>query len=181
MHLYFHHVGQDGSARDFPKTVWGKVRIETVEANIPSSEPKREAILRELRQKHPSGVFNCWGVPAGANVVINNLKPGDAVLLVETLHLGGSVPALCEVSVFYPVQLPELSDALWGEHHFPYIFFFTTQRLHLSWEELRETLEYSHNYDPRGRFNSVHASKPKRFANHAAFVQWLRSERAGRA
>jgi 5-methylcytosine-specific restriction protein A len=179
MRLYFHHVGESGSRRDFPRTVWNAVSIKTVEDNIPADDPFRSPILRELRAKFPEGTFNCWGVPQGASTIIERLSTGDVVLLVESIRLAGSVPALCQVAVFYPRIFSKLSVALWGEGHFPYIFYFHTERLHLSWEELKEKLGYAPRFDPRGKFYSVKEGRPEDFLSHAAFVEWLRKNRCG--
>ena len=40
--LFFHHVGQKGADEDFKKTVYKDIGIETVESNIPSSDPLRD-------------------------------------------------------------------------------------------------------------------------------------------
>jgi 5-methylcytosine-specific restriction protein A len=178
MQLYFHHVGESGSKRDFPRTVWNEVSIKTVEENIPLDDPHRSSLLRDLYSRFPHGRFNVWGVPQGASTVIKKLSAGDAVLLVESIRLAGSVPALCPVGVFCPRPLSKLSTALWGEAHFPYVFFFHTQALNLSWDELKEHLGYAPRFDPRGQFYSVKVGKPAEFPSHATFVDWLLKNRA---
>jgi 5-methylcytosine-specific restriction enzyme A len=177
MRLYFHHVGETGSKRDFPKTVWNSVSMSMIEENVPRVSAFREPLLRDLRARFPDGIFNCWGVPAGARTVIRHLQPGDAVLLVETIRLGGSVPALCQVQAFFPEIFEQLSRALWGEHHFPYVFFFSTERLSLSWEELRDTLGYKPRFDPRGMFYRVNERSPVGYRSQYDYVDWLRAQR----
>ena len=177
MRLYFHHVGETGSRRDFPRTIWNEIDIQTVEEAIPTNNPYRAPLLRDLNVKFPDGKFNVWGVPQGASIVIRNLCVGDVVLLVETIRLGGHVPALCSVSVFQAQVFPELSRALWTESHFPYIFFFHTERIDLTWEELKEHLGYSERFDPRGQFYRVKEGKPEGFGSPVGFVRWLREER----
>lgn len=179
MRLYFHHVGESGSRRDFPRTVWNDVSVEVVEDNIPSDDPFRSQVLRELHSKFPDGKFNCWGVPQGASTVIKKLTTGDVVLLIESIRLAGDVPALCQVEVFYPRIFSKLSVALWGEGHFPYIFFFRTERLNLRWDELKEELGYAPRFDPRGKFYSVKEGRPEGFSSHSAFVEWLRANKRG--
>jgi hypothetical protein len=174
MRLFFHHVGLDGARRDFPRTVFSDVQMSVAEDNIPENNPFRQAILSELKNQFPEGHFNCWGVPDGAHTVIQHLEIGDVVLLIETTQLDGSVPALCEVKVFYPHELSLLSKALWLEFGYPYIFFFRTERLSLSWTELREQLGYSERFDPRGKFYSVDPLKPLDFKGHADYVEYLR-------
>src|SRR5215208_669160 len=127
MNIYFHHVGQEGSARDFPKTVFSPVPIKSIESSLPNSIPGRQDFLKELFDSFPGGFVNAWGVPQGAGSVVRRLRRGDVVLLVETTTADGRVPALCEVRLFWRVPLQELSETLWGEHRFPYIFFFQTE------------------------------------------------------
>ncbi len=97
MRLFFHHVGQKGADEDFKKTVYKDISIQAVENNVPVSYPHRDELLIELRQQFPSGLFNCWGVPAGAKMVIGQLAAGDFVLLVHTATEYGEVPVLCHV------------------------------------------------------------------------------------
>ena len=126
MRLFFHHVGQKGADEDFKKTVYKDVSIETVESNVPVSYPHRDQLLNQLGQEFPDGLFDCWGVPAGAKSVIRQLQAGDVVLLVHSATEYGEVPVLCHVQVFWPHELRDLSFALWGNDKYPYIFFFRT-------------------------------------------------------
>jgi hypothetical protein len=172
--LFFHHVGQKGADEDFKKTVYKDVSIPTVEDNVPVSYPQRDELLTQLRQEFPTGFFNCWGVPAGAKSVIRQLQAGDFVLLVHSATEYGEVPVLCRVQVFWPHELRDLSFALWGNDKYPYIFFFHTEHLTLSWPELREHLGYRHNFDPRGNFYSVASHRLDEFGGVEAYVQGLR-------
>ena len=174
MRLFFHHVGQKGADEDFKKTVYKDIGIETVEGNVPVSYPHRDELLNQLRQGFPNGLFNCWGVPAGAKSVIKNLAAGEVVLLVHSATEYGQVPVLCQVRVFRPDELRDLSFALWGNQKFPYIFFFRTEELTLSWPELREHLGYAPNFDPRGNFYSVAPHRLDDFGGVEAYVQGLR-------
>jgi hypothetical protein len=113
-------------------------------------------------------------VPAGAKSVIRQLAAGDIVLLVHSATEFGEVPVLCHVQVFWPVELRDLSYALWGNDKYPYIFFFRTEKLSLSWPEFREHLGYKHNFDPRGNFYSVASHRLDDFGSVEAYVQGLR-------
>ncbi len=79
MRLFFHHVGQKGADEDFKKTVYKDISIETVEGNVPASYPYRHELINQLNQEFPTGLFNCWGVPAGAKSVINSPYAGGRV------------------------------------------------------------------------------------------------------
>jgi hypothetical protein len=174
MRLFFHHVGQAGANEDFKKTVYKEVSIETVESNIPTHDLLRGEILQVLQTQFPSGLFNCWGVPAGARSVIRQLATDDFVLLVESATEYGDVPILCHVRAFWPHELRNLSLALWRNDKYPYIFFFRTEKLTLSWPELREHLGYRHNFDPRGNFYSVASNRLDDFGGVEAYVEGLR-------
>jgi 5-methylcytosine-specific restriction protein A len=138
--LFFHHVGQKGADEDFKKTVYKDISIETVESNVPVSYLHKDELLSQLGQNFPTGFFNCWGVPAGAKSVIRQLQAGDVVLLVHSATEYGKVPVLCNVQVFWPHELRDLSFAPWGNDQYPYIFFFRTVELSFSWPELQTQL-----------------------------------------
>jgi hypothetical protein len=178
MKLYYHHVGQEGSAKDFPKTVFSRIPISLVLDSVPTNHPYRGDLIAELQNRFPSGSFNCWGVPSGAKIVLSNLQVGDVVLLVQSTHMTGSIPALCEVKVFLPIEFRALSMALWGEEKYPYIFFFDTEELDFLWIKFIEDIGYSSNFDPRGKFYSVGDDRLARFNGAPGYVKYLRASRA---
>jgi 5-methylcytosine-specific restriction protein A len=53
MELFFHDVGLKGSERDFPKTVFGSVSLQTVEEYAP--EYLRAEMVETLRDLFPRG------------------------------------------------------------------------------------------------------------------------------
>lgn len=174
MKLFYHHVGIEGSAADFPKTVFTAQPISIVETNVPASMPLRNELLVSLYEAFPGGVFNCWGVPLGASRVINNLSVGDAVLLIETTSPSGAIPALCVVKYYANFQLHELSHALWGSAGYPYIFFFSTEELNLTWKNFIEHVNYKENYDPRGSFLSISDERLSCFGGAEGYIRYLR-------
>ncbi len=128
MQLFFHNVGLNGATRDFPKTVFNSIPVTVAEQSIPLDAPYREELIQQLHYQFPTGSFNCWGVPSGAESAIKELNVGDAMLLVKTIggeH--GEIPALGIVKIFVKEQMRELSKVLWGELGYPYIFFFDTE------------------------------------------------------
>jgi hypothetical protein len=181
MKLYYHHVGKKGAEEDFKKTVFARVPISLVESSIPDNEPFKALLLSELNEKFPIGSFNCWGVPGGAASVIQNLSVGDAVLLVETATVfGGNIPALCFVKTFIRHELPQLSYALWGNSHFPYIFFFETEPLEFEWNEFISDLGYAPNFDPRGKFYSVADDKLAKLGGVRGYIEKIRQKQSGK-
>lgn len=178
MKLFYHHVGILGAKEDFKKTIFTEVSISVVEKNVDEKNPNKQAMLEALKTNFPSGKFNCWGVPSGANNVINNLNDSDAVLLVESTSNEGRVPVLCKVVCFWKDEFSQLSKALWGNDKFPYIFFFRTEKLNLTWGELLSHLGYKPNFDPRGKFYSVADSKLNSFGDAEKYVKYLRVNHA---
>jgi 5-methylcytosine-specific restriction enzyme A len=173
MRLFYHHVGSIGAREDFPKTVTKSIPISLVEESLKDGNPIKPILLDQLREKFPEGFFNCWGVPSQASIVISNLQEGDVVLLVESVNIQGTIPFYCDVNVFIPDEMRELSYALWGNDKFPYIFFFETQKLNLLWIEFLDLLGYSENFDPRGKFYSVAESRLEKHGGTKAFVSDL--------
>ncbi|HVF41530.1 MAG TPA: Uma2 family endonuclease [Pyrinomonadaceae bacterium] len=174
MKLFFHHVGLAGANEDFKKTVFNKVPLSVVEDSV--GEGVRSEILDRLLSAFPRREFNCWGVPEGARTVIQNLEVGDTVLLVKTTAGEGSVPAMCGVKAFWRVQLRGLSEALWGDDKYPYIFFFDTEALELTWQDLAAHLGYSGTFNPRGQFYSVADFRLTIFAGAEGYVKYLRGD-----
>ncbi|WP_157580087.1 hypothetical protein [Rudanella lutea] len=147
MNICFHHVGELGASKDFPKTVYNTVSIEDIINYIPDTITQKSKIIDELRSRFPQGEANCWGVPSGARSVIRNLKENDVVLLVEKASInGGLVPIKCRVLVYHVVELYGLSEALWGSDKFPYIFFFNTESLNLAWIDFINHINYKENF-----------------------------------
>ena len=176
MNLFIHHVGQDGAAADFPKTVFQEVSLDTIKEPLLAAGTAGALVLESLQAEFPSGSFNAWGVPRGASSVIRRLCPGDVVLLVSTIHIPGYVPALAEVRIFESSQFPEVSQALWGDDKYGYVFFFKTERLDLTWLELLDLLDYKENYNPRGTVNSVGVAKLERHGGASGLVEYIRAQ-----
>lgn len=172
MKLYYHHVGQEGS-KDFDKTVFSDINISIL--NNIEDEDIRNAARTNIARLFPTGRFNCWGVPPGAKPVIRNLAVGDYVLLIQEARVTGVIPALCHVKFYLPSEQPALSQALWGNNDYPYIFFFDTEHLDLSWVDFIDQVNYKPNYNPRGQFLSVADEKLAAFGGVEGYVTYIRS------
>ncbi|WOB42637.1 restriction endonuclease [Thermoleptolyngbya oregonensis NK1-22] len=173
MELFFHDVGLKGATRDFPKTIFNKIPISLVEQTVPNTEEYKLGLLKELKDKFPSGYFNCWGVPSGASSVIKTLNVGDAMLLIKTTGSSGEIPALAIVKVFQKHQMHELSVALWGEAKFPYIFFFETKSISLTWHTFKEHIGYASKFRPRGNVYRVRSDRLEKFNGVEGYLNGL--------
>jgi 5-methylcytosine-specific restriction protein A len=143
MQLFFHHVGQTGSDTDFPKTVFTDVALTRIETAIPAKNSLRQLIVQALWSRFPTGTCNVWGVPVGARTSIASLATGDAVLLVENVSGAGSVPALCPDVLYWNRDYHGLSEELWGNGKYPYVFYFRTEPFDLTWREMCVDLGYA--------------------------------------
>jgi hypothetical protein len=97
-------------------------------------------------------------------------------LLVESTSGAARIPALCHVQCYWKESLPELSQALWDDNKFPYIFFFDTEQIDFTWTQFVHDLQYSENYDPRGLIQSVSAEKLIPLGGAEQYVQYVRQK-----
>jgi 5-methylcytosine-specific restriction enzyme A len=154
MNLYYHHVGQDGAALDFTKTIFSDINISNLKRFISQKEISFQYyIYKPLAQECPNGFVNCWGVPEGANYKIKDLEAGDYVLLVESLEYPNLI--LAEVIAYRHQKFAQLSNYLWGSNKFPYIFFIKWNYLDLNWRGFCRLINYSIEYNPRGLFLNI--------------------------
>ena len=89
--------------------------------------------------------------------------------------MGGPVPALCQVKLFWPHEFRPLSDALWGDFKYPYIFFFRTEQLTLEWDLFCKDMGFKENYNPAGLFQRVRPDRLAKFGGVEGYVSYLRS------
>lgn len=174
MELFFHDVGLKGAERDFPKTVFSSVPLQVVEEYAP--EYLRAEMVETLRDTFPQGSFNAWGVPTGAKSVIKQLNVGDAMLLIRTTGGDGDIPALCIVDAYWKHQMLDLSQALWGSPRFPYIFFFDTEAISLTWTDFKEHVDYAPNFRPSGNVYRVRRDRLDRFGGVEGYLDYIRED-----
>lgn len=171
MNLYFHDVGLKGATADFPKTVFGDVALDDIADKLPSH--LKDEIYTALSDEFPGGFCNVWGVPAGAKSVIRNLQYDDVMLLIKTTGGNGEMPALCKVKGFWREELPLLSDFLWGSNHFPYVFFFKTEEIDLTWTQFKQDVNYLPKFRPSGNVYRVKEERLTKFGGVSGYVSHL--------
>lgn len=173
MDFFFHHVGGDGSKRDFPKTVFQTIPLPQICAKLPDGSGKDE-ITQELERSFPQGRCNVWGAPEGSKVVLKHLQVGDAFLLVGSIHWTTAIiPALGIVRVFPRTLMKTLSQELWGDVRFPRIFFFDTQRIEYHWQQFVADVGYSSNFNPHGLVYRVRSNRLSKFGGPSGYVDHL--------
>jgi 5-methylcytosine-specific restriction protein A len=152
--LYYHHVGQEGAALDFTRTIFTKINISDIKKFISPKQPHfNNNIYRYFEEDCSDSKVNCWGVPKGANYKIQNLKRGDLVLLIESLNHPSMI--LCEVIAYMHIEFKSLSNFLWETNRYPFIFFLDHKFINKSWLEFCRIIGYSEDYNPRGLFLNV--------------------------
>jgi 5-methylcytosine-specific restriction protein A len=108
--------------------------------------------------------------------VIKQLNVGDTVLLIRTTGGDGDIPALCMVKAYWKQQMLDLSQALWGSPRFPYIFFFDTEPISLTWTQFKEDVGYAPNFRPSGNVYRVRQDRLERFGGVEGYLDHIRGE-----
>ena len=171
MNLYFHDVGLKGATADFPKTVFGEVSIDDIAERLPPH--LKDEVFTTLTKEFPNGFCNAWGVPSGAKSVIRNLECNDVMLLIKTTGGDGEMPTLCHVKGFWREELPVLSSFLWGSNHFPYVFFFKTKEIDLTWTQFKQDVNYLPKFRPSGNVYRVKEDRLSKFDGVDGYVAHL--------
>ncbi|WP_257970638.1 FRG domain-containing protein [Vibrio parahaemolyticus] len=171
MQLFFHDVGLKGANADFPKTVFSEVAVSDIVKYCP---PHLQTEIEDrLLTEFPDGWCNVWGVPDGAKSVIRQLKVDDVMLLIKTTGGDGEMPALCHIKGFWKEQLLDLSNFLWGSSHFPYVFFFKTQHIELTWTQFKKDVQYLPAFRPSGNVYRVRTDRLIKFGSVQNYVAGL--------
>lgn len=175
MKFYLHHVGQKGSEEDFKKSIYRKIYIDEIENLKFENLAYKELLLNQLNVEFPNKYFNCWGVPEGADFIIKNLTVGDIVLLLENASIknNGKISILCEVKVFIPNKFYNLSEYIWNDIKYPYIFFFNTIEINYEWVKFLDDTDYKKNYNPRGTFNLINPERFKKFNGTEQYKNYI--------
>lgn len=174
MQLFFHDVGLKGANADFPKTIFGDVAVSDIVEHSPVH--LQAEIQANLLAEFPDGWCNVWGVPAGAKSVIRQLEVNDVMLLIKTTGGNEEIPALCHVKCFWKEELLGLSDFLWGSTHFPYVFFFKTQHINLTWTQFKQDVKYLPKFRPAGNVYRVKGERLEHFGGPSGYVHHLLRE-----
>lgn len=171
MQLFFHDVGLKGANADFPKTIYNEVSISDIVEQCPIE--LRTIINESLLKEFPNGWCNVWGVPLGAQSVIKQLAYNDVMLLIKSTGGLEEIPVLCHIKFFMKEQLLDLSNFLWGSSHFPYIFFFKTQNIDLSWTQFKKDVDYLPKFRPSGNVYRVKSERLLGLGGVSGYVETL--------
>lgn len=164
MKAFFQHVGEQNSARDFPRTLVSdagdliRFRFSQIERLLPLTPAQRGALAAQCMQEAPDG-FQIWGVPEGAKSVLRDVAEGDAFLLLRTWGEEGRFGYAGKVIAIPRCLATDASKYLWGEGRFPLLLFMVGGQSALTWRDFRNGLGYAANWDPRGQTYPVKADR----------------------
>ena len=182
--IYFHHVGEVGAARDFPRTIHTEIDPSTVRhfgaddilpqlTDLPEDEVLRVATaLRSV----PQGV-QVWGIPSGGARLFRRVNESDFWLLIDTDRPGGTISYAGRIVCKVENPSHELSNYLWGEAKFPLILLLGGFCTELEVTQFKELFGYSPNWSMRGLSYPLAQQRIEgsQFGSESAFIAYLRT------
>lgn len=155
MTIYFQHVGEANSNRDFPRTLFSPEglqrfmfqEVEPYLQHLPKDELVRLAAVCNVEA--PDG-FQIWGIPSGAKSILKNFVEGDHLLLLKSITFGGAFEYSGRAVGIPREECFDLSRYLWGEARFPLICFLVGKQVHFPWPLFLDAFGFQPNWDPAG-------------------------------
>lgn len=124
----------------------------------------------------PEKLFQIWGLPTGAQRVVNDISAGDHLLLLESEDF----KYFGEVVHYFSEACWDLSSYIWGEQKFALIVLLTGTLIEYPWDRFRADFGFASNYHMRGNTMKLAQSKiaSSRFEGEGAFIRHLLQPRA---
>jgi hypothetical protein len=152
MAIYYQHIGRDLWHRDGPRSIGtsdGGLRRFTL-ADIASFlgpvDAVEQALIRAKVTEHAPTGFQVWGIPSGAERVLQGMDTGDFLLLLEADHFRYAGQVIHRVSA----PCWDLSAHIWGEQRFPLIVLLQGQMVAYPWLEFVGHFGFGPKYHMRG-------------------------------
>lgn len=182
MTIFFHHVGEVGAARDFPRTIFAEdtasgLRLFSGNDILPELSDLPESEIRRVAGavRRAQDGFQIWGIPSGGARLFRRIAENDYLLLIDTDRPGGSISYAGKVICKIENPSFRLSNYLWGEAKFPLIVLLDGFSTHLEVTEFKELFDYSPNWSMRGLAYSL--AQPRiqqsQFQNEHSFISYL--------
>jgi 5-methylcytosine-specific restriction protein A len=149
MKIFLMHVGSHNSI-DLAFTVSKTRTIAELIQKLPRNCPERPFFESQILQNaFATGSFNCWGIPEKAAPSFEKTQPGDLVLFFPEIGAKGGMEYMGVVKCTCPVRCYEASRILWpetpNERLFPWLFFFDTEKVEVSWNQFLTDVAYQPN------------------------------------
>jgi len=161
MTIYYQHVGEQMASRDFPRTLGSKsaglkrFSFEDIAPFLQHLSPMEVLDIKAtVSQLAPTG-FQIWGIPSGAQRVLQNMTGGDFLMLLESTDFTYVGQVLHRVQELCPA----LSDHLWHEQRFPIIILLQGELVSYSWSDFKAYFKFDANYHMRGNTMSLSAER----------------------
>ncbi len=136
MTVYYQHIGERLSARDFPRSLGTltdglkRFRFEDVEEFLYHLSPLEIADFKSNTQQLAPTGFQIWGIPSGAQRVVAHMQTGDYLMLLESTDFTYCGQVIHRVSDL----CHDLSYDIWGEQRFPIIIFLQGEMISYGWD-----------------------------------------------
>ena len=174
MTVYYQHIGERLSARDFPRSLGTptdglrRFRFEDVEGFVQHLNPLEIADIKSKTQHLSPTGFQIWGIPSGAQRVLNNMETGDYLMLLESTDFTYCGQVIHRVSD----MCHDLSYDIWGEQRFPIIIFLQGEMISYGWDTFVEDFGFASNYHMRGNTANIRPDRivSSRFGNEEIFI-----------
>ena len=177
MTIYYQHIGERLSARDFPRSLGTptdglkRFQFEDVSEFLDHLNPLEIADIKSKTQNFAPTGFQIWGIPSGAQRVLANMQSGDYLMLLESTDF-----TYCGQVIHRASDLCyDLSFDIWGEQRFPIIIFLQGELVSYGWDEFSEHFSFKPNYHMRGNTMSLSAERVSNSSsgNEEAFISSL--------
>lgn len=184
MTVYFHHVGEVGAARDFPRTIFDDGATSGLrhfrEGDVlpqVSDLPEDEIFRLASTVRRAANGFQIWGIPSGGARLFRRVNESDFWLLIDTDRPGGTISYAGRIICKFENPSFHLSNFLWGEQKFPLIILMEGFKTSLEITDFKELFGYADNWSMRGLAYSLSDARIQnsRFRTESAFVEFLRT------
>ena len=160
MTIYYQHIGEVMWERDAPRSI-GTAKTGVVRFSFRDIEPflpeldalERLAIQSKISDLAPTG-FQVWGIPSGAQQVLEHMDTGDFLLLAESIDFAYAGQVIHRIGG----HCWHLSEHIWGEERFPIVILLQGELISYPWTEFRDHFGYAPNYRMRGLTYRVSAT-----------------------
>jgi hypothetical protein len=157
MAIFWQHVGDQNSKRDFPRTI-GTTRlglrqlsVGVIEPNLDDAGPIYNTENRRRLKEIEREAVQIWGLPSGASPAFAKMDTGDHLMLLDSNGFGGAFRYIGKIIVALKGQNRDISFKLWTEHKFPLIVILQGTLVDYAWEQFLKDFNFGMGFRPMGR------------------------------
>jgi hypothetical protein len=152
MTIFYQHIGEAMWARDAPRSLGthldGVTRFvwRDIEPYLDQVAPYELMEAHSKVNELASTGFQVWGIPSGAQRVLEPMHTGDFLLLLESTdfrYVGQVIHRFVQPNY-------RLSRRIWGEERFPLIILLQGELISYGWDLFAQTFKFDTRYHMRG-------------------------------